>query len=131
PRPFDGIQPRVGVPLLIRPWQASENMASRERLEVESGVRALFGDEGELVGIKDHLQVDMHVKENWQIREPHQDHDPISIQLHRVNLHQSKELMDQGRKGKPKPFQVPPSQDDRAFRGRGVKVPIRGALDSL
>ncbi|PON32131.1 hypothetical protein PanWU01x14_363930 [Parasponia andersonii] len=63
-RPSNGIQPRVGIPLLVRPRQAPENVTSWERLKVKGGVGALFGDEGEFISIKDHLQVDMHVIKN-------------------------------------------------------------------
>ncbi|PON67296.1 hypothetical protein PanWU01x14_104710 [Parasponia andersonii] len=119
------------VLLLVRPRQAPEDVAPRERLEIESRVRALSGDEDKLISIENYFQDNMHVEEEGQGRKPHQDHNFVSIKLHRMNPREAKKLVDQERKRKPQPLQMPPPQNDGAFWSRGVKVSVRRAVDPL
>ncbi|PON40417.1 hypothetical protein PanWU01x14_297370, partial [Parasponia andersonii] len=88
---------RCGKPQKM--WQAPEDVASWQRLEVKSGIGTLLRDEGELVSIKDHLQVNMQIIDYRQGGKPHQNHDPVCIQLHRVDPRQREKLVEQGRKG--------------------------------
>ncbi|PON72819.1 hypothetical protein PanWU01x14_062880 [Parasponia andersonii] len=108
PLPSNSVYPGIRVLLLVRPRQAPEDVASRERLEIESGIGSPYGDEDKLISKENHFQVNMRVEEDGQDRNPHQDHDSVSIELLRMNPREAKELVDQGRKRKPQPLQMPP-----------------------